>query len=108
DSTAWKVSGSVGALARGAWATASIVVTAPSTTGTVTNTATVSTLGRAADGTNANNSSTATTTVGAAAAADLSITKTGPASVTAGRSFTVPLSVHTGGPPHAPPSPPHH
>src|SRR5262249_36384321 len=36
-----------GPLASGASATASIVVTAPSTTGTVTNTATVSTLGRA-------------------------------------------------------------
>src|SRR5262249_25460663 len=81
-----------GTLASGASATASIVVTAPSTTGTITNTATVSTLGRAGDGTNANNSSTATTTVGAAAAADLSITKTGPASVTAGQAVTHTLS----------------
>src|SRR5262249_20537533 len=86
----------VGALANGANASESIVVTAPSATGTVTNTAGVS--GSPADPNAANNTASASTTVQAAPSADLSITKTAPANVTAGASLTYTLSVHNGGP----------
>src|SRR5262249_44726224 len=86
-----------GPVASGASATAAIAVTAPTTPGTVSNTATVSPVGRSIDGTAANNSSTATTTV-TAAGADLSITKTAPATVPTGQALTYTLSVHNAGP----------
>src|SRR5262249_6737189 len=81
----------VGSLANGANATATIVVTAPSTTGTITNTATVA--GQQTDPNTANNTASATTSV-VAQSADLSITKTAPATVTAAQQFTYSLSVH--------------
>src|SRR5262249_57098992 len=84
----------VGALANGANATATIVVTAPNNGGTITNTATVA--GQQGDPNTANNAASATTTVNGSA--DLSITKTAPASVTTGQQFTYTLSVHNGGP----------
>src|SRR5262249_50930017 len=84
----------VGALASGANATETIVVTAPNNGGAITNTATVA--GQLGDPNTANNTATATTTV--TGSADLSITKTGPAKVGAGQSFTYTLAVHNGGP----------
>src|SRR5262249_12591335 len=85
----------VGNLANGANANATIVVTAPSTPGTITNTATVA--GNQTDPNTANNTASATTQV-QALSADLSITKTGPATVGAGQSFTYTLAVQNGGP----------
>src|SRR5262249_29834858 len=84
----------VGALANGANATATIVVTAPNNATPLTNTATVA--GSPTDPNTANNTASATTTV--TASADLSITKTAPTSVTVGQQFTYTLSVHNGGP----------
>src|SRR5262249_41974027 len=84
----------VGALANGANATATIVVTAPNNGGTITNTATVA--GQQGDPNAANNTSSATTTV--TGSADLSITKTAPATAGAGQEFTYTLSGHNGGP----------
>src|SRR5262249_41336079 len=89
----------VGGRANGADASVSIVATAPSTTGSITNTASVS--GSPADPNAANNTASAQTTVQAAAAADLAITKSAPATVTPGQLFTYTLSVHNGGPSHA-------
>src|SRR5262249_52550657 len=86
----------VGNLANRATETRTIVVTAPSTAGTITNTATVS--GDQDDPNAANNPTSASTTVQAAAAADLSITKSAPSTVTPGHSLTYTLSVHNGGP----------
>src|SRR5262249_6639067 len=85
----------VGNLANGANATITIVVTAPSTAGTITNTAPVA--GQPTDPNTANNTASATTQV-QAATADLSIAKTAPATVSTGQQFTYTLSVHNGGP----------
>src|SRR5262249_21318542 len=82
-------------LANGATVTRTIVVTAPATAGTITNTATVS--GDQGDPNTANNTASATTTVNAMAA-DLSITKTAPATVTTGQQFTYTLQVSNAGP----------
>src|SRR5262249_32250829 len=76
-------------------ATRTIVATAPTTAGTITNTATVG--GDQGDPNTANNTASAMTTVNAMAA-DLSITKTAPATVTAGQQFTYTLTVRDGGP----------
>src|SRR5262249_50588048 len=84
----------VGNLANGANATATIVVTAPHNAATLTHPARVA--GTPPDPNTANNPATATTTV--TASADLSITKSAPASVTTGQQFTYTLSVHNGGP----------
>src|SRR5262249_38615838 len=78
----------VGNLAKGANAPATIVVTAPSTAGTITNTAAVA--GQPTDPNTANNTASAMTTV-EATSADLSITKSAPASVTASQQFTYTL-----------------
>src|SRR5262249_26091591 len=86
-----------GPIASGASATAANAGTAPTTAGAVSNTATVSPVGRSIDGTAANNNSTATTNV-TAAGADLSITKTAPATVPTGQALTYTLSVHNAGP----------
>src|SRR5262249_58795335 len=83
-----------GALANGANATATIVVTAPNNGGTITNNATVA--GQQTDPNTANNTASATTTVNGST--DLSITKTAPATVAAGQQFTYTLSVQNGGP----------
>src|SRR5262249_38056511 len=90
----------IGALANGADSTAMIVVTAPSATGTVTNSATVA--GSPSDPNSANNTASASTTVPAALAADTSITQAAPVTVTPGQSFPYSLSVPNGGP-SAPP-----
>ena len=66
----------------------------PATTGAVVNTATVST--STTDPNGANDSASATTTV--AAEADLGITKTGPATATAGTPVTYTISVNNAGP----------
>src|SRR5207244_2237172 len=72
-----------------------IVVTAPSEGGTITNTATVS--AATSDPNPANNTATASTTV--IASADLSITKTdAPDPVTAGAALTYTLTVSNAGP----------
>src|SRR5262249_40090200 len=85
-------------LASGADATFTITVTAPTTAATVTNTATVSATSPN-DPNTGNNSSSLTTMVQAGQqSADLAITKTGPASVTAGQTFTYTLAVHNNGP----------
>src|SRR5262249_48129497 len=86
----------VGALANGANAASSIVATAPSATGSITNTPSVS--GSPAAPSTANNSASESTTVQAAPSADLSITNPVPATVTAGASLTYTLAVHNGGP----------
>src|SRR5262249_12653675 len=85
----------IGNLANAASATPTIVATAPTTAGTITNTATVG--GDQGDPNTANNTASAMTTVNAMAA-DLSITKTAPATVTAGQQFTYTLTVRDGGP----------
>src|SRR5439155_1705130 len=73
-----------GSLASGASATFTINATAPAAAGTVTNTATVT--GNESDPNAANNSASASTTV--TASADVAVTKTGPASTTAGSPIT--------------------
>src|SRR5262249_39091594 len=94
--SAGTVTCTVGALANGANASVSIVVTAPSTTGSITNTASVS--GSPADPSAANNTASASTTVQAAPSADLSISKSAPATVSAVFSYTSLLWSHNGGP----------
>src|SRR5207302_500542 len=82
-------------LAPGAAPAITIVVTAPSEGGTITNTATVSSSTN--DANTGNNTATETTTV--TASADLSITKSdSPDPVVAGGTLTYTLSVSNGGP----------
>src|SRR3989442_533294 len=84
-----------GSLAKNAVATITLTVTAPSEGGAVTNAATVN--AQQFDSNLANNTSpTVTTTV--RAVADLAITKTGPAQVDAGTSFSYTLTVTNNGP----------
>ncbi|MFN8168623.1 MAG: hypothetical protein U0S36_07540 [Candidatus Nanopelagicales bacterium] len=71
-----------------------VVVTAPAQATTLANTASVAST--TTDPNPANNTATASTTV--TASADLRITKTGPASVTAGSSVTYTLTVSNAGP----------
>src|SRR5205807_2301427 len=84
-------------LAAGGLATFRLVVHANSSDAggsTITNTATVSTT--TTDSNAANNSSSTSATV--AASADMGVTKTGPATVTAGTNFTYTITVTNGGP----------
>ena len=81
-------------LATGAAPALTINVTAPAAAGSLVNTATVS--AATADPDLTNNTDQTTTTV--TAVADLSITKTGPASVSAGSTVAYSLAVSNGGP----------
>src|SRR5262249_51376866 len=85
----------VGSLRSGRSTTDTITGTAPSTAGTITNTATVSPTDQ-----NPQNNTASVTTTGQAnqQSADLAITKTGPASVPTGQTFTYTLAVHNSGP----------
>src|SRR5207244_3959129 len=87
---------SVGNLASGASAIITISATAPSTAGTITNTATIG--GNEADPNTANNTASFTTTVTAPVSADLAITNTGPASVTTSSPITYSVTATNHGP----------
>ncbi len=90
--------GTIGNLASGA--SAQFTLTAnidPSAAGTLSNTATIS--GPNADTNPGNNSATAVTTV--TSTADLTITKSGPATATAGTNITYSLTLTNGGPSNA-------
>jgi uncharacterized repeat protein (TIGR01451 family) len=95
--SAGTVTCTVGALTNGATATMTITVTAPTTPGTISNTASVT--GSPADPDGANNLATETTVVNPpAGTADLSIDKKGPLLAIVGNALTYSLKARNDGP----------